>query len=265
MDNGLQVVAKLPNPNAGIPYYTTASEITTMDFARTVLQIPRSAGSNPVGAEFIIMEKMPGVLLWDIWWDLQPYQKLKVFAQVVRYMKRWTNVHHRQVRSLSTSMREILLAILSLLSGQPSNREWSDKGRQDIKCDRGPWSSLVNYRKAIGDRETTAIKTLSHTPKHLAMIYGPEPLYLPTVEKKLEALQCYSQILDTLLPSDPSLTAGHLWHNDLHHENIFVDPDSLQILGIIDWQSIQIAPLTDHCLDASFLDYQGSDVGDNLS
>lgn len=32
MDNGREVVAKVPNPNAGIPHYTTASEVATMDF-----------------------------------------------------------------------------------------------------------------------------------------------------------------------------------------------------------------------------------------
>lgn len=32
MDNGSQVVAKVPNPNAGMPHFTTASEVATMDF-----------------------------------------------------------------------------------------------------------------------------------------------------------------------------------------------------------------------------------------
>ena len=32
MDDGRQVVGKVANPNAGIPYYTTASEVATMDF-----------------------------------------------------------------------------------------------------------------------------------------------------------------------------------------------------------------------------------------
>lgn len=96
------------------------------------------------------------------------------------------------------------------------------------------------------------------------MVYGPAPLYQPTADKKLEALWHYSQILSSLVPKDPALTRTHLWHNDLHHENIFVDPESLKILGIIDWQSIRIVPLTDHCLDPSFFDYDGPDVGDNL-
>lgn len=32
MEDGTQVVAKVPNPNAGQPHFTTASEVATMDF-----------------------------------------------------------------------------------------------------------------------------------------------------------------------------------------------------------------------------------------
>jgi hypothetical protein len=32
MDEGQEVIVKVPNPNAGIPYFTTASEVATMDF-----------------------------------------------------------------------------------------------------------------------------------------------------------------------------------------------------------------------------------------
>jgi len=32
MEAGTQVVAKIPNPNAGQPHLTTASEVATMEF-----------------------------------------------------------------------------------------------------------------------------------------------------------------------------------------------------------------------------------------
>ena len=40
MDDGKQVVAKVPNPNAGHPQRTTASEVATMEFV--MLMIPLS-------------------------------------------------------------------------------------------------------------------------------------------------------------------------------------------------------------------------------
>lgn len=35
MEDGQEVVAKVPNPNAGFPHFTTASEVATMDFVRS--------------------------------------------------------------------------------------------------------------------------------------------------------------------------------------------------------------------------------------
>lgn len=32
MNDGTQAIAKVPNPNAGRPHFTTASEVATMDF-----------------------------------------------------------------------------------------------------------------------------------------------------------------------------------------------------------------------------------------
>jgi hypothetical protein len=34
MENGRQLVVKIPNPNAGPAHYTTASEVATMQFVR---------------------------------------------------------------------------------------------------------------------------------------------------------------------------------------------------------------------------------------
>lgn len=34
MENGKSVIARIPNPNAGPPKYTTASEVATMEFVR---------------------------------------------------------------------------------------------------------------------------------------------------------------------------------------------------------------------------------------
>ena len=74
-DNGVEVIARLPTPLAGAPFFTTASEVATLEFVREVLDIraPRvfawsaSATENPVGAEYIIMEKMSGVESYHRW------------------------------------------------------------------------------------------------------------------------------------------------------------------------------------------------------
>ncbi|KAM5445163.1 hypothetical protein MaudCBS49596_007799 [Microsporum audouinii] len=289
MDNGKEVIGKVPNPNAGPAHLTTASEVATMDFARNVLQTPvpqvyawnsRVNEANRVGAEYIIMEKLPGIPLGAKWGSFDPPDKLKVFLQIFKYQKRWTAVKFSQFGSLYYSgdlagrplpgnslyidgnnqpVKDSRFAV-----GPTVGRDWLHDRKENLQCDKGPWNSLLEYYLAIGNREEIAVRTLKHVPKQCIMFQGPGA-YQPTPKKKLTALESYAQILKHILPREACLAAGCLWHNDLHYENIFIDPDKpTKVVGIIDWQSTQIAPLIDHFLDPSFLGYEGPDVGDDL-
>ncbi|CAG8189303.1 unnamed protein product [Penicillium olsonii] len=82
MDDGQEVIAKVPNPHAGAAHFTTASEVATMDFAK----------SHPVGAEFIIMEKAEGVPLSQVWGTMKLPQKLQVLPAMTRLQKQWVSV-----------------------------------------------------------------------------------------------------------------------------------------------------------------------------
>lgn len=46
MQDGKQVVGKVPNPNAGLAQYTTASEVATMDFVSEIIHLISPFGSN---------------------------------------------------------------------------------------------------------------------------------------------------------------------------------------------------------------------------
>ena len=93
MDDGFEVVAKIPYRNTVPSRYLTASEVATMDFLRQKLEIPvphvyawsSEKDSNEVGAEYIVMEKATGVRLGDLWWSLNAKQLLKVITQLVQY------------------------------------------------------------------------------------------------------------------------------------------------------------------------------------
>ena len=91
MNDGNEIISNIPCPNAGPPSLTTASEVATLKFrmyhikwmrvkldlayslyililvrSRTSIRVPEmfawsSNATNPVGAEFSIMEKVRGV------------------------------------------------------------------------------------------------------------------------------------------------------------------------------------------------------------
>ncbi|GKZ60332.1 hypothetical protein AnigIFM49718_006674 [Aspergillus niger] len=68
-NSGKEIIARIPTPIAGPPHYTTASEVATMAFLRDILGVPipkvlaySTDSTNPVGAEYIVMERIEGLL-----------------------------------------------------------------------------------------------------------------------------------------------------------------------------------------------------------
>jgi hypothetical protein len=62
--------------------------------------------------------------------------------------------------------------------------------------------------------------------------------------KALELLAKYERVAPVLVPpAKESTTTNVLWHPDFHLDNVFVDPTSYKITGIVDWQSAMAAPL----------------------
>ena len=69
MDDGYEVIARIPTPIARPPHCMTASEVATMEFLRTRLDIPAPRVfvwasqvdcNNSVNAEYILIEKLQG-------------------------------------------------------------------------------------------------------------------------------------------------------------------------------------------------------------
>ncbi|PYH75335.1 hypothetical protein BO82DRAFT_411202, partial [Aspergillus uvarum CBS 121591] len=107
MNNGVQVVGKIPNPNAGKAHFTTASEVATMDFLRNVLKIPiphvlawSSTSKNDVGAEYILMENVPGVPLSKLWDQLEVGAKFRIVQSIATYQEMWLNISFSHYGSL---------------------------------------------------------------------------------------------------------------------------------------------------------------------
>ncbi|EEQ28389.1 phosphotransferase family protein [Microsporum canis CBS 113480] len=118
MDNGTEVFAKLPNPNAGPARYLIASEAATREFLREVANVPiprvlarSSDPKGPVGAEYIIEEKAPD----------------------------------------SANLSQYTI-------GPLTQSELWRSGREDMDLDRGPWQQSEDYARAIGENEVAWIK-----------------------------------------------------------------------------------------------------------
>ena len=95
LDNRQEVIARLPTPHAGPAHLVTASEVATMEFARRRLGLPvprvlswsSAQTSTAVGAEFIIMEKAPGIEVSKVWPELSEKHRLRLIDEITRIEK----------------------------------------------------------------------------------------------------------------------------------------------------------------------------------
>lgn len=158
MNDGKAVLARIPNPNAGPPFYATASEVATMEFvscprlrlitrddscvykAREFLQIPvprvlgwSATSHNSVCSEYIIMEEATGTQLGILWDELSPDSKLSIMRGVVSVETKLLSVSfsqyvffpiHCRIRMLtfSSSATEAFILRVTLCKAQSQPR-----------------------------------------------------------------------------------------------------------------------------------------------
>ncbi|KAB8225702.1 kinase-like domain-containing protein [Aspergillus novoparasiticus] len=277
MDDGRIVIARVPHPIAGPRRYATASEVATMDFARSVLKIPtprvfawNTDANHPVGSEFIIMEEAPGVKLEDVWSDLDLEEKVVIMDDLVALEKRLLSISLNRYGSLyyadenipgavaaeaigdiPTEVKRTVLSRFAI--GPVAERGFWNKERAKMSLDRGPWKRQQEYILFLARRELEWIERYA-VPK-------PEDDHLVTSASQnspschIELLQKYMKVAPLLLPDEPDIIAPHIWHTDLHAGNIFVNIG--KISSVIDWQGIWAAPLFLRARHSRLVDYNG--------
>ncbi|OGM39419.1 hypothetical protein ABOM_012117 [Aspergillus bombycis] len=264
MDNGAEVFAKLPNPNAGPTGYTTASEVATHELLRDVFNIPVprilawsfDAATNPVEAEYIVTEKAPGVRLGSVWSQWSQEAKLKLIRQIVDIEDRLTTISFPRhgciyfkddLRSLAGYAEDIKIESAATESlerfsiGPLTSSELWEGTRRNMRLDRGPWCDPQEYTQALGRNEIAWIE--SHACPRMNYYRSDKEQEFPG--DGLALLAKYMKVAPYLIPSPihEAATSKVIWHPDLHLDNVFVDPDTYEITCIVDWQSACVAPL----------------------
>ena len=84
-------------------------------------------------------------------------------------------------------------------------------------------TTAEEYVTSIGRREIQCIHEVKQLPRPLGIVDGPG-LYHTSRDSKLSVLNDYLKVASYLLPADRGGLPSCLWHNDLHSENIFVNP-----------------------------------------
>lgn len=147
--NGREVIARIPTPIAGPPRYTTASEVATMDFLRAVLKLPvpevlaySTTSDNPVGAEYILMERVEGESLSSRWLSLTTDEVKDVMTQIADmerkifdlYFPAYGSLYYKKDLDGGTQVP----IVENFVIGPVSARQFWHGERSKTEIDRGP-------------------------------------------------------------------------------------------------------------------------------
>ncbi|KAK6835271.1 hypothetical protein RU639_001953 [Aspergillus parasiticus] len=265
-ENGKEVIAKLPCRIVGTTSLTTACEVGVLEYVRKYTSIPAprvfswsSDDSNPVGAEYVIMEKATGVPLCEQWGKMAEIDKLKLIRNLtkleaqlaaVRFsayggLYRRADVSRLQCQELGGSIDPFNMFCV----GPSCDRSFSTDSTADLSTrsgdlgdlgdlGQGPWNTVADFGKSIAMRELYQIS--SKHPNDKQPTSGRA-----SIQEQTQLLEYVIDLMQ-MLDSNPLLSQSAqptLWHSDLHMGNIFVSPDeSSRIVSLIDFQSLSILP-----------------------
>lgn len=249
--NGADVIAKIPCRIAGPPSLTTAGEVGVLEYVKrhTTIPVPRALswscdGSNPVGAEYIFMEKAPGVPLFQVWGTMTEFEKLQLIKNLTRLEAQLATIRFPVYGGLylRTDMSRSNRALdgdidpsQSFCIGPSCDRAFNTD--MTLEINQGPWNSLSELGISIAERELFLISREAQN-RHSIHSRG-------TFEQQSQLLE-FTMAVMKLLDSNELLKKASqptLWHTDLHMGNIFVNPEECsKIVSLIDFQSASVLP-----------------------
>lgn len=161
MQDGVQLVARIPYPITEPKHFAIASEVATMDFFRLQgIPVPRvlaysANDENPVGAEYIIMEKVLGNELGNLWYSMTEAQRLKAVFQIVKLesllfsidVPASGSIYYEHDLPHGVNYKEIPLAggAGKFCIGPDAHYKWWHNKRSSLPIKRGPCKSVHPY------------------------------------------------------------------------------------------------------------------------
>lgn len=230
-----------------------------------------ASAANPVRAEYIIMEKAPGVQLFTVWDDLSASDRLKLIKSLTQLEHQLATIQfpaygHLYFRqSIPESSKRVLLDpslnptghFCVLPACDPAWTNGTTLADLDSTLDMGPCEyfqtpccflisemlilkgpNLHQFGLALAKRSTT--RTRLPVCRNMASIMqGTAEDHITLREMAIKLLPKLAGLFSMKQSARPTL-----WHTDLHMGNIFVsEQDPSQIVSIIDWQHTSISPL----------------------
>ncbi|KAL4942001.1 phosphotransferase enzyme family-domain-containing protein [Aspergillus oleicola] len=249
------------------PFFKTESEVATMAFLRKHTAVPVanviaycSTAANPLHFEWILLEYIEGTPLLDLWDDMSFEAKSELNVRMQGYIQQMrafnfsrlgnlyfsnvqdrVNGHPAQWQRTSTS--EVETDSKFTIGRIVSPWFFRDK-RVHLQANRGPFRSSTDLMLSKTNMQIERIKHLSADPSDEYYCEVDEDLaeHEMDVSKTCYALRDLVPVIFPISTDPDEDEQMFLYHHDLSEWNIIVDPETLEVRGIIDWESVGIYP-----------------------
>ncbi|GMG13725.1 unnamed protein product [Aspergillus oryzae] len=268
------------------PYYKTMSEVSTVNWISRTANIPvpriityQSSRENPIGFEWIIMTKMPGRPLKELWRSLSFSAKTSLVGEFAAYSSCLFRNQLQGIGNLYTSpsiLKDSGLPEATWPAGNPSYSKkssrsekepmpaaLSDVGRivsmhffwgshilQDVH--RGPFMSSSDWiTSRLSLSEKNCQSTLDNLPS--GDLDSDDEADADDATRTLEIIGKLKTLLPSIFPlNGDSPEPSILVHDDLSSRNILVH-DNGELAAILDWECVSALPLWNACNYPAFL------------
>ena len=239
------------------PFYKTASEVATLSYIQehTSIPVPRviassSTTENELGCEWILMERVPGVALTDVWSDMDLETKSRETEVIAGFLRQLRDIRLPFPAIGNLYFREDIDASNGEVRVVPTEDEryvigpivtpYMFAGGRKLRLPRdlGPYSNDAEYIAALSATELEDMKLLQSSDAHSCSDFDED--LAEDAEDIIEVLNELQAISTELFPSYPCHFT--LRHHDLSLANILVDPATYEVTGIVDWECVGTRP-----------------------
>lgn len=156
-DDGYAVIARLPYRRTVPKCYAGSSEAATLDLLHSHgVPVPKVLAyspdcTNPVGAEYTLLEKIDGTPLGNQWFSMDNKTRVKIMRQIINLEKRFMSIEFPASGSLyyrrdleksqcavSLPGQSEIAAANHIVIGPTAQHEWWHQERALLDVDRGP-------------------------------------------------------------------------------------------------------------------------------
>ncbi|KAL9105601.1 MAG: hypothetical protein Q9227_009259 [Pyrenula ochraceoflavens] len=258
--DGFQVITRLPYASTRPKTRGIASEVATMKFLKLHgCPVPSvydwsSSASNAVGVEYMIMEKVQGIELQDLWYSMSVKERMNIVGNIVDLERKLFeipfpasgSIYFQDTKAVEDSNKIPIHTSMTqdqFCMGPSTEYLWSHQERDNTTANQGAWKSSEEVMRAVGERELTWLQ--KHGKAQLPYDAFYRELYnyeLVAPQSHMSALTEYLSAVRHLIPDEKRFNLPTLRHPDLSPANIFVS-EAGDITGVIDWQHTVVLPL----------------------